>query len=62
MVESTIQGDANPRKSIPMLIQWYREGKLPLEKLEKHYQVDDFETARNEMHGGGVVKPVLLFD
>lgn len=61
-MHSTIQGDANPRKSIPMLIKWYREGKLPLEKLEKHYSVEEFKKAREEMHGGGVVKPVLLFD
>lgn len=57
----TIQGDADPRKSIPMLIKWYREGKLPLEKLEKAYKLEDWELARREMHDGGVVKPVLIF-
>lgn len=45
-----------------MLIKWYREGKLPLEKLEKHYPVEEFEKAREEMQGGGVIKPVLTFD
>ncbi|KAK3724445.1 hypothetical protein LTR37_001069 [Vermiconidia calcicola] len=57
----TVQGDADPVKSIPMLINWHREGKLPLEKLEKMYPVEDFERAREEMHGGGVIKPVLIW-
>ena len=57
----TIQGDANPEKSIPMLIKWYREGKLPLEKLEKFFQVEEFELARKEMHEGSTIKPVLLW-
>ena len=57
----TIQGDADPRKSIPMLIRWYREGKLPLEKLEKMFKVDDWEAAKEEMQRGVTVKPVLTW-
>lgn len=57
----TIQGDANPEKSIPMLIKWYREGKLPLDKLEKFFKVEEFEQARKEMHDGSTIKPVLLW-
>ena len=58
----TIQGDADPRKSIPMLIQWCREGKLPLEKLEKRFKVEDFEQARAEMKEGVTIKPVLIWE
>lgn len=57
----TIQGDATASKSIPMLIKWYREGKLPLEKLEKHFKFEEFEKAREEMHSGNVIKPVLVW-
>ena len=57
----TIQGDATPSKSIPMLVEWYRQGKLPLEKLEKFYQAEDFETARKDMHAGTTIKPVLIW-
>ncbi|KAK5168804.1 uncharacterized protein LTR77_006113 [Saxophila tyrrhenica] len=57
----TIQGDANPKESIQMLVKWYREGKLPLEKLEQQFKVEDFEKAREEMHAGGVIKPVLIW-
>lgn len=58
----TIQGDADPKKSIPMLIQWYREGKLPLEKLEKRFPVQEFERAREEMGSGSTIKPLLIWD
>ena len=58
----TIQGDANPKKSIPMLIKWYREGKLPLEKLEKRFAVEDFEKAREEMGDGSTIKPLLIWE
>ena len=57
----TIQGDANPKRSIPMLIKWYREGKLPLEKLEAQFKVEEFDLARDAMHTGAVIKPVLIW-
>ena len=57
----TIQGDSDPRKSIPMLVRWYREGKLPLDKLEKMFRVEDFEKAREEMNSGVTIKPVLIW-
>lgn len=57
----TIQGDADPRKSIPMLVRWYREGKLPLEKLEKMFTVEDFKRATEEMKSGETIKPVLVW-
>lgn len=58
----TIQGDADPKKSIPMLVKWYREGKLPLEKLEKRFPVKEFEQARQEMGTGGTIKPLLIWE
>lgn len=60
-LSGTIQGDADPAKSIPLLIKWYREGKLPLERLEKTFAVEHFDQAREEMHSGVTIKPVLLW-
>jgi Zn-dependent alcohol dehydrogenase len=57
----TIQGDAVGEKSLPMLIGWYRKGNLPLERLEKFYMVEEFEKAREGMHNGSVIKPVLIW-
>ena len=61
-LSGTIQGDANPKKSIPMLIQWFREGKFPVDKLEVFYPVEKFAEARQGMHSGEVIKPILLWD
>jgi Zn-dependent alcohol dehydrogenase len=57
----TLQGDADPKKSIPMLIQWYREGKLPLEKVERQFPADEFERAKEEMKNGSTIKPILIW-
>ena len=55
----TIQGDANPNESIPMLIQWYRDGQLLLDKMEKEYRVEDWKDAIAALHHGTVIKAVL---
>ena len=59
-LRGTIEGDANPRQFIPRMIAWYREGKLPLEKLVATYPFDAINSAVADMAEGRVVKPVLL--
>jgi len=60
-VMGTIEGDVNPREFVPQMIQWYRDGKLPIEKLVRMYQVNDFEQALHDMHSGETIKAVLLW-
>ncbi|KAJ0423364.1 chaperonin 10-like protein [Aspergillus carlsbadensis] len=38
-IRGCIEGDAMPSEYIPKMIQWYREGKLPIDKLIKFYEV-----------------------
>ncbi|KAF7554270.1 hypothetical protein G7Z17_g3029 [Cylindrodendrum hubeiense] len=52
MLRGSIEGDVTPSE----MIKWYREGKLPIDKL-----ADDFETALADMASGKVVKPVLIW-
>lgn len=56
-----MEGSALPSEFIPKMIQWYREGRYPIDKLEKFYKIEDYQTAIEEFKGGKVVKPVLLF-
>lgn len=35
----SIEGDAIPSKWVPQMVRWYREGKFPLDKLNKYYPV-----------------------
>jgi aryl-alcohol dehydrogenase len=54
-------GDTVPQDLLPQLVALHAEGKLPLEKIVKHYTLDDIEQAAQDMHHGVTVKPVILF-
>ncbi|KAL2795182.1 hypothetical protein BJX66DRAFT_350759 [Aspergillus keveii] len=56
-----VEGDVVPREYIPELITWMKEGKLPLERIVKFYQAEDFEVAIRDMQSGQTVKPVILW-
>ena len=45
----------------PRLIALHAEGKLPLERLEKRYSLDEIGRAADDMHRGVTVKPVIVF-
>ncbi|KAK4988745.1 hypothetical protein LTR66_006325 [Elasticomyces elasticus] len=57
----TVEGDSVPSEYVPKMIQWWRDGQFPVEKLVKYYKADDFETALHDMHSGEIVKPILLW-
>jgi len=50
-----------PSEFIPKMIEWYREGKFPIEKLVRHYPVEQFQQAFDDSSSGVSVKPVLIW-
>nr|RBR00341.1 hypothetical protein FVER53263_13838 [Fusarium verticillioides] len=38
VIRGTIEGDAIPAEYLPRMVQWYREGKLPIDKLISYYK------------------------
>ncbi|GAB7347270.1 hypothetical protein MBLNU459_g3360t1 [Dothideomycetes sp. NU459] len=56
-----IEGNSVPREFLPKLIQWYREGKFPFDKMVKLMPAADFEKGLHEMHSGETIKPVLTW-
>lgn len=56
-----IEGDRDPAEALPELIQWVKEGILPVDKMLTHYPVADFEEARQKMEKGEVIKGVLIW-
>ncbi|MCW2997905.1 MAG: alcohol dehydrogenase [Solirubrobacterales bacterium] len=56
------EGDAYPKTLIPQLIQWYREGKFPFDRLIKTYKLQDINQAIADAESGDVIKPVIVFD
>jgi Zn-dependent alcohol dehydrogenase len=56
-----VQGHSNPEESIPRMIQWWRAGDFPIEKLVGFYKYTDFEQAVKSMKAGEVVKPIIVW-
>jgi len=54
-----VEGDANPKAFIPVLIDLYRNGRFPFDKLIRFYPFDRVNEAIDDAESGRVVKPVL---
>jgi aryl-alcohol dehydrogenase len=61
-VTGIIEGDSVPDEFIPELVELYRDGRLPLEKLVTTFDFAQINAAVEAQHAGAVVKPVLVFD
>ena len=58
-VKGIIEGDAIPDLFIPKLIELYRQGRFPFDKMITFYPFADIEKAVEDMEKGRVIKPVL---
>jgi aryl-alcohol dehydrogenase len=54
-------GDAEPETMIPQMVELAKRGRLPMEKLVRHYSVDEINAAVEDMHSGKTIKPVIRF-
>ena len=54
-----IQGDAIPQRFIPRLIEFYRAGRFPFDRLVKLYRFSHINRAMADARTGGTIKPVL---
>lgn len=54
-----IEGDSVPRVFIPKLVEFYKAGKFPFDKLIKFYPFDQINQAFEDSQKGVVVKPIL---
>lgn len=53
------QGDSRPQEFIPYLIDLYRDGRFPFDKLLHFYELADINTALDDMETGRCIKPVI---
>jgi aryl-alcohol dehydrogenase len=58
-VTGIIEGDAIPDLFIPRLIDLYRQGRFPYDRMISYYPFDDINKAVEDMEQGRVIKPVL---
>ena len=54
-----VEGDAVPKLFIPELIEYYKAGKFPFDKIMKFYDFKDINQAFEDSHNGEVIKAVL---
>ena len=55
-----VQGSSVPQQMVPRLIDMWKTGQFPTEKLVKTYDFTDINTAFDDSESGAVVKPLLV--
>jgi S-(hydroxymethyl)mycothiol dehydrogenase len=61
-LKSSWYGDCLPSRDFPMLIDLYQQGRLPLDAfVTEEIGVGDLEAAFDKMHGGDVLRSVVVF-
>ncbi|MEH3108217.1 MAG: NAD(P)-dependent alcohol dehydrogenase [Sphingomonas fennica] len=53
-------GSADPQRFVPMLIDYWRQGRFPFDRLLSFYPFADIATAFADAAAGRAIKPVLL--
>ena len=57
-----MEGDAVSKLFIPKLLEYYRAGQFPFDRLIKFYDFKDINQAFADSHSGKVIKAVLRMD
>jgi aryl-alcohol dehydrogenase len=60
-VRGIIEGDAIPHEFIPLLIELYRQGRFPFDRLVRYYPFARINDAARDSLNGETVKPILRF-
>ncbi|MGQ4618816.1 S-(hydroxymethyl)mycothiol dehydrogenase [Nocardia sp. R7R-8] len=60
-LKSSWYGDCLPDRDFPVLVDLYRQGRLPLEKfVTERIKIDEVEDAFHTMHAGNVLRSVVV--
>jgi aryl-alcohol dehydrogenase len=58
-LQGVLGGDAAPQLFIPMLIDYYKQGRMPFDRLIRFYPFEQIAEAFHDMEHGETIKPVL---
>ena len=61
-IRGICEGDAVPDLFIPKLIELYRQGRFPFDRLVRYYPFDQINQAIEDSERGRTIKAVLRFD
>ncbi|KAL6238412.1 hypothetical protein BDW75DRAFT_237510 [Aspergillus navahoensis] len=53
---------SDPQQIIPQLVQWYKAGKFPIDRIVQVYPATELDKALDDLKAGKVIKPVLAWD
>ncbi|KAJ6780033.1 hypothetical protein PWT90_01205 [Aphanocladium album] len=56
-----VQGHSKTSEYIPQMIQWWRDGDFPIEKLVTFFDHQDYARALEVMGSGEAIKPVIVW-
>jgi aryl-alcohol dehydrogenase len=59
-IRGIVQGDSEPRRFIPQLIELYRQGRFPIDRLITTYPFARIADAMHDSETGTAIKPVLV--
>jgi len=58
---TVVQGSSVPQSFLPQLIQLWREGRFPIDKLIKDYTLEEINQGFADSKEGSTIKPVVVF-
>jgi len=62
-LRGVVQGDARSKEFIPKLIELWKSGQFPFDRIISFFEsIDSVEAAITAMSNGTVIKPVVIFD
>ena len=61
-LQGVLGGDAAPQFFIPLLIEYYRQGRFPLDRLVRFYPFSEIASAFRDMEHSETIKPVLRME
>ena len=59
--KTIVQGSSVPQLFIPALVELWKQGRFPVDKLVRTYKFDDINTAFTDSESGATVKPVVVY-
>jgi aryl-alcohol dehydrogenase len=57
-----VEGQSVPDVFLPRLIELWRQGRFPVERIMTHYAFSEIDQAARDAEEGKVIKPVLRMD
>lgn len=59
-LQFVLAGSSTPRLFLPQLIEWYKQGRFPVDRLIKKFEFAQINEAFAASHEGHAIKPILM--